>query len=57
MPRGGKRSGSGRPKAKRLTDMAERILAKAKAEQLWLEVIEKARKSGKTYELASILHY
>jgi hypothetical protein len=37
--------------------MAERILAKAKAEQLWLEAIEKARKSDKTYELASILHY
>jgi hypothetical protein len=35
--------------------MAERILAKAKAEQLWLEAIEKARKSDKTYELAVIL--
>jgi hypothetical protein len=37
--------------------MAARILAKVEAEELWLELIEKARHSDKTYELASLLHY
>ena len=41
--RGGARAGAGRKKAERLTDnkVATRVLAQAKVEKLWLEMIER----------------
>jgi hypothetical protein len=46
MARGGKREGAGRKKLERVTnaDVATRVLAKAKAEQLWLSMIALERK-------------
>lgn len=42
MPRGGKREGAGRRKQERPTNanVAQRVLAKAKAEHLWHSIIE-----------------
>ena len=41
-PRGGKRTGAGRPKAERATNtgVAQRVLKEIRAEQLWLSLVE-----------------
>lgn len=46
MPRGGKREGAGRKKVERPTNasVASRVLAQAKAEQLWLALIDLERR-------------
>jgi hypothetical protein len=46
MPPGGKREGAGRKKAERPTNanVATRVLGQAKAEQLWLAMIELERR-------------
>ena len=46
MSQGGKRAGAGRKKAERPTNanVASRVLAQAKAEQLWLSMIELERR-------------
>jgi len=63
MPRGGSRKGAGRKKTERLVDanVARRIKAQVKAEELWVELIglavTKARQTGKTGELRQALEY
>lgn len=46
MPQGGKRAGAGRKKVERPTNanVATRVLAQAKAEQLWLTIIDLERR-------------
>jgi hypothetical protein len=46
MPPGGKRAGAGRPKAERPTNanVAQRVLNQAKAEILWLSLIDLERR-------------
>jgi len=58
MAWGGHRAGAGR-KRKRPIDqeMAARILARVKVEELLIELIGKARKSKTTHELREILKY
>jgi|ERR1039458_291989 hypothetical protein len=52
MPRGGKRAGAGRKKRPVDGNVARRIKAQVKAEELWVEAVniaaEKARKTGNT---------
>ena len=57
MPPGGKRAGAGRKKQERPTNanVATRVLAQAKAEQLWLSLIDLERRRlgiNKTGELS-----
>ena len=57
MPQGGKRAGAGRKKQERPTNanVATRVLAQARAEQLWLSLIDLERRRlgiNKTGELS-----
>ena len=56
--KGGKRPGAGRPKKRIINqDVAGRILERVKAEDLWVEVVQKARKARNTAELQTALRY
>ena len=61
MPRGGKRAGAGRKKRPVDGNVARRIKAQVKAEELWVEAVtiaaEKARKTGNTSDLRQCLEY
>jgi len=61
MPRGGKRAGAGRKKRPVDGNVARRIKAKVKAEELWVEAVtiaaEKARRTGNAGDLVRSLAY